>query len=127
MNQLLHVKSRILILSSIYGLLCLSTALFGVLLSQTAQRGGITQSNAFLAPFLGPWSQTLPPNPHPVSTWSPESAAFAKCLAVVLAFSLAGSYLARNRWLRYASTGIAVLTLIIWLLAGLMKVVSLLH
>ena len=127
MNQTRSIKDRLLPLSITYLLICLILAFFGVLLSYTAQPGEITQSNAFIAPFLGPWSQTLPPNPHPVSTWSPEHAAFAKCLTVVLAFSLAGSYLARNRWLRYASTGIAVLALIIWLLAGLMKVVSQLH
>ncbi len=127
MNQSLSIKRRILLLSIMYGLLCLLPAFFGVLLSLTAQPGGITQSNAFLAPFHGPWSQTLPPNPHPVSVWSAEYALFAKCLTVVLVFSIVGSYLAINRWLRYTSTGMAVLTLVVWVLAGLMKVVSQLH
>ena len=127
MKQALSVKRRILLLSVMYGLLFLFPALFGLLLSFEAQPGGITQSNAFRAPFLGPWSQTLPPNPHPVSTWSPGRAAFAKCLTVVLVFSIAGSYLALNRWLRYASTGLAVLALAFWVLAGLVKVVSQLH
>ncbi len=127
MSQALSVKRRILLLSIMYGLLCLFPAFFGVLLSFTAQPGGITQSNAFCAPFLGPWSQTLPPNPHPVSTWSPEHTAFAKCLTVVLVFSVAGSYLALSRWLRYTSTGMAILALVIWVLAGLLKVVSQLH
>ncbi len=127
MNQTLPILRRILFLSIIYGLICLVSAFFGILLSFTAQPGGITQSNAFLAPFLGPWSQTLPPNPHPVSTWSPQQTAFAKCLTVVLVFSIVGSYLAINRWLRYTSTGIAVLALVTWVLAGLLKVVSQLH
>jgi len=124
MNQSLK---RIMILSFIYGLLFLVPAFFGVLLSYTAQPGGINQSNAFLAPFLGPWSQTLPPNSHPVSVWSAEYSLFAKCLTAVLALSIIGSCLATYRWLRYSATGIAVVTLVIWVLAGLMKVVSQLH
>ena len=127
MNQTLPILRRILFLSIAYGLICLLAAFFGLLLSFTAQPGGITQSNAFLAPFLGPWSQTLPPNPHPVSTWSPQKTAFAKCLTVILVFSLAGSYLAFSRWLRCMSTGIAILVVVIWVLAGLLKVVSQLH
>jgi hypothetical protein len=124
MNQSLK---RIIILSLIYGLLFLVPAYFGVLLSYTAQPGGISQSNAFLAPFLGPWSQTLPPNPHPVSTWSAEYELFAKCLTAVLVLSVIGSVLATNRWLRYPATGMAVLALVFWVLAGLMKVVLQLH
>jgi len=121
MNQSLK---RILILSVVYGLLLIIPAFFGVLLSFTAQPGGISQSNAFIAPFLGPWSQTLPPNPHPVSTWSAEYSLFTKCLTAVLVLSIIGSFLATNRLLRYPSTGTAVLALVIWVLAGLMKVVS---
>jgi len=127
MNQSLPLKRRILHLSVIYGFLCLLPAFFGVLLSLTAQPGGISQSNAFFAPLLGPWSQTLPPNPHPVSVWALKYTVFAKCLTVVLVFSIVGSYLAINRWLRYTSTGMAVLTLVVWVLAGLMKVLSQLH
>jgi hypothetical protein len=123
MKQALSVEQRIL-LSIMYGLICLLPAFFGVLLSFAAQPGGITQSNAFLAPFLGPWSQTLPPNPHPVSTWSAQHTAFAMCLTVVLVFSIAGSYLARSHWLGCTSTVVAVLALVVWVLAGLLKVVS---
>jgi len=121
MNQSLK---RILILSVVYGLLLLVPAFFGVLLSFTAQPGGISQSNAFIAPFLGPWSQTLRPNPHPVSTWSAQYELFAKFLTAVLALSIIGSYLPSNPWLRYPVTGIAVVALVIWVLTGLMKVVS---
>jgi len=121
MNQSLK---RILLLSVVYGLICLVVACFGVLLSFTAQPGGISQYNAFIDPFLGPWSQILPPNSHPVSVWSAEYALFAKCLTAVLVLSIAGSYLVIYRWLRYTSTGIAVISLVVWVLAGLMKVVS---
>ena len=121
MNQTLK---RILILLVVYGLLLLVTAFCGVLLSFTAQPGGISQSNAFIAPFLGPWSQTLRPNPHPVSTWSAEYELFAKCLAVILVLSIIGSFLIPNDLLRFMVTSVAVLTLIVWVLAGLMKVVS---
>ena len=124
MNQSLK---RIIILSFIYGLLLLVPAFFGVLLSFTAQPGGISQSNALIAPFLGPWSQTLPPNSHPVSTWSAEYSLFAKCLTLVLAVSVIGSCLATDRWLRYPATGIAVIVIVVWVLAGLMKVVLQLH
>jgi hypothetical protein len=120
MNQLFK---RILILSVVYGLLLLIPAFFGVLLSFGAQPGGISQSNAFVAPFLGPWSQTLRPNPHPVSTWSAEYELFAKGLTAVLVLSIIGSCLAANVWLRYPATGVAVVALLIWVLMGLMKVV----
>jgi hypothetical protein len=49
MNQSLK---RILILSFIYGLHIFIPAFLGVLISFTAQPGGINQSNAFIAPFL---------------------------------------------------------------------------
>jgi len=124
MNQSLK---RILILSVIYGLLLFVTAFFGVLLSFTAQPGGISQSNAFIAPFLGPWSQTLRPNPHQVSTWSAEYELFTKCLTVVLVLSIIGSILVPNDLLRYTTTAVAVVALLIWVLAGLMKVVLQLH
>ena len=124
MNQSLK---RIIILSFVYGLLFIVPAFFGVLISYTAQPGGISQSNAFLAPFLGPWSQILPPNSHPVSVWSAQYLVFARCLAVVLVFSIIGSCLATGRWLRYTSTVTAVFAIVVWVLAGLMKVVSQLH
>jgi hypothetical protein len=121
MNQTLK---RILILSFVYSSIIFIAAFLGVLISFTAQPGGISQSNAFIAPFLGPWAQTLRPNPHPVSTWSAESELFAKCLTVILVLSVIGSFLVPNDLLRYTVTGVAVLTLIVWVLAGLMKVVS---
>jgi hypothetical protein len=121
MNQTLK---KILILSVIYGLLIFIPAFLGVLISFTAQPGGISQSNAFIAPFLGPWAQTLRPNPHPVSTWSAEYELFAKCLTAILVLSVIGSYLATNDWLRYPAIGMAVLALVVWVLAGLLKVVS---
>jgi hypothetical protein len=60
---------RVLILSVIYGMLIFIPAFLGVLISFTAQPGGISQSNAFIAPFLGPWAQTLQPNPHASLNW----------------------------------------------------------
>ena len=115
---------RILILSVVYGLLFLVPAFFGVLISYAAQPGGISQYNAFLAPILGPWSQSLPPSSHPVSVWSAQYELFTKLLSVVLVFSIIGSALATWRWLRFTATGIAVMVIIIWVLAGLMKVIS---
>jgi len=114
---------RIIILAFVYGLLLLVPAFFGVLISYTAQPGGISQYNAFLATLLGPWSQILPPNSHPVSTWSAQYTMFARLLTVVLVFSVIGSGLATNRWLRYTAIGIAVIVILVWVLAGLMKVV----
>ena len=120
MNQSLK---RIIILSFIYGLLLLVPAFFGVLLSYTAQPGGISQSNAFLAPFIGPWSQILPPNSHPVRVWTAKYSLFTMCMTLVLAISITGSCLATNRMLRYSATGIAVFMIVFWGFAGLMKVV----
>ncbi|MHC4521301.1 MAG: hypothetical protein ACYTAS_22125 [Planctomycetota bacterium] len=120
-------KSRVVLLSVAYLALCLVFALFGYMLSFTAQPGGITQTNAFVAPFLGPWAQTLPPNPHPVSTWTAEYNLFARCLSVALGLSLVGSYLAPRRWLRTLSAGMAFFALVPWLFVGLMKVVQQLH
>ena len=115
---------RILVLSVIYGLLLLVPAFLGVLISFTAQPGGISQSNAFIAPFLGPWAQTLQPNPHPVSTWFAEYELFARCLTAMLVLSVIGSFLVPNDLLRYTATSVAVVSLIVWVLAGLMKVAS---
>jgi hypothetical protein len=117
------MKSRI-ILTIIYGLLFFLAAFSGVVISFAAQPGGISQSNAFIAPFLGPWSQTLPPNPHPVSTWSAGYKSFAKSLTLILVLSLVVSYLPVDDLIRYISAGIAVPTLLVWVLAGLIKVLS---
>jgi hypothetical protein len=115
---------RIIILLFVYGLLLLVPANLGVLISFTAQPGGISQPNAFIAPFLGPWAQTLPPNSHPISTWSAGYDLFARCMTVILVLSIVGSFLIPNDLLRYTATSVAVVSLIIWVLAGLMKVVS---
>jgi hypothetical protein len=121
MNQTLK---RILILLVVYSLIIFIAAFLGVLISFTAQPGGISQYSAFIAPFLGPWAQTLRPNPHPVSTWSAEYELFAKCMTVALVLSIIGSFLAANIWLRYPAIVMAVVALVVWVLAGLMKVVS---
>jgi len=126
-ETLVSSKRGIFLLSIVYGGVCLLAACCGVLLSFAAQPGGIGHSNAFVAPLMGPWSQTLPPNPHPVSVWSPQYALFARCLTVILAFALAGSYLGVSRWLRCTAIALAVPSLVIWVLAGMMKVVLELH
>jgi len=114
---------RIIILSFVYGLLFLLPAFLGVLISYTAQPGGISQYNAFLAPFFGPWAQILPPNSHPVSGWTAQYSLFAKLLTAVLVLSIIGSALAGYRWLRYTATGIAVCVIMFWTFVGFMKVV----
>jgi hypothetical protein len=121
MNQTLK---RFIILLFVYSVIIFIVAFLGVLISFTAQPGGINQYNAFIAPFLGPWAQTLPPNSHPISTWSAEYALFAQCLTAVLVLSIIGSFFVPNDLLRYTATSVAVVSLIIWVLAGLMKVVS---
>ncbi len=126
MDRTFFANHRVL-LSALCSALCLLAAASGVVLSFGAQPGGLTPLNAFLAPFLGPWSQILPPNPHPIGVWSAEYTLFARFLTVVLVFALAGSYLSVSDWLRRASIALAVPALLIWVLAGLMKVVSQLH
>ena len=121
MNQTLK---RIIILLFVYSVLLFIPANIGVLLSFTAQPGGISQSNAFIAPFFGPWAQTLPPNSHPISTWSAGYNLFAKCMTAIFVLCIIGSFLNPNNLLRYTATSVAVVSLIIWVLAGLLKVVS---
>lgn len=127
MDDTLFSGLRIPIPLFVYAAIVLVAACLGVLLSFGAQPGGISHLNASVAPVFGPWSQTLPPNPHPVSTWSARYALFAKTLTAVLAFALVGSILSISRWLRNLSVIIAIPALIIWVLAGLMEVVSQLH
>ena len=117
-------KSRMINLSIVYLVICILSACIGVLLSFTAQPGGITQSNAFIAPFMGPWSQILPPNAHQFNTWTPRYSLFTQLMTAILACSIIGSYLASSRLLRYPSIIISILLLILWNLAGLVKVVS---
>lgn len=126
-ESLVSSQRGMLPLSIVYGGVCLLAACGGMFLSFGAQRGGISHANAFGAPLMGPWSQTLPPNPHPVSVWLPQCALFARCLTVILAFALAGSYLGVSRWLRHTAIALAAPSLVIWVLAGLMKVVLELH
>ena len=126
-ESLVSSKRGIFLLTIVYAGVCLLAACCGMVFSFGAQRGGISQANAFLAPLMGPRSQTLSPNPHPVSVWSPQYALFARCLTVILAFALIGSYLGVSRWLRRTAIALAVPSLVIWVLAGLMKVVLELH
>jgi hypothetical protein len=56
--------------------------------------------------------------------WSADYASFAKGLTLALVLAVAGSYLTANDWLCYLSSGIAVFVVILWVLSGLMKVVS---
>ncbi|MDX9974165.1 MAG: hypothetical protein RBU21_14365 [FCB group bacterium] len=93
-------------------------------MSTGAQRGGITFGNAILAVLLGPWSEILPPNAHAISSWNVEHTLFAICLTALLGFTVAGSWFAKRRWLRYSSTGVSVLALVGWVLAGLLKVAT---
>lgn len=124
MDETLFSGRRIPIRLFVYAGICLVAACLGVLMSFGAQPGGISHLNASIAPMFGPWSQTLPPNPHPVSTWTAQYALFAKMLTVILAFAVVGSVLPVSRWLRDLSLIIAVPALIIWVLTGLMKVIS---
>ncbi len=63
---------RCVLCGACYVLALMIPALLAVPLSAGGQPGHITAANAFLAPFLGPWSETLPPNAHPISAWTPH-------------------------------------------------------
>ena len=127
MDDTLFSERRIPASLFVHAAIVLVAACLGLLLSFAAQPGGISHLNVSVAPVFGPWSQTLPSNPHPVSMWSAQYALFAKMPTAVLAFALVGSILSISRWLRNLSIVIAIPALIIWVLAGLMKVVSQLH
>ena len=123
-NHINDNKIRILIIFMIYVIICFIACSLGVLASFTAQSGGITQTNALIAPLIGPWSQTLPPNSHPVRTWPENFRIFVIILTIVLLLSMLGSFLFINFLLSYISTVIAMLSLIIWVLLGFGKVLS---
>jgi hypothetical protein len=105
----------------------LAASALGMLLSFGAQAGGIHWAAAFVAPILGPWSQTLSPNTHPMSVWTIEYTVFAECLGVALVCSMLGTYFAKTRWLRHASIGVSAFGLVVWVLSGLAKVVLEMH
>ena len=123
-NHIDDNKTRILIIFSIYFLICISACSLNVFVSHGAQPGGITQKNALITTLIGPWSQTLSPNPHPVKTWSEKYKTFAQILVVVLVLSILGSFLFIDSLLSYTSTVIAIASLSIWVLCGFVKVLS---
>lgn len=110
-----------------YGAILFFAGCFGLCLSFMAERGGITQGNAFIAPIIGPWSQILPPNAHEMSVWPLKYTAYTIFLSLVLPITIGGSYCIHKRWLRYTATGVAVIALLFWVLSGLLKVVLELH
>ena len=95
----------------------------GTAISQSAQPGGIGPGNAFLCPLLGPWSRVLPPNPHPVSGWSQTHRAAVQLWTLALVLCLACSCLTRVDWLRWATTGLSVILITLWVLAGMLRVI----
>ena len=95
----------------------------GTAISQSAQPGGIGPVNAFLCPLLGPWSQVLPPNPHPVSGWSQTYFAGVVLWTVALVACLVGSCLSRIDLLRWATAALSVILITLWMLAGMLRVI----
>jgi hypothetical protein len=123
-NHINDNRERILIFFTIFILILFLAGTLGSCLSFLAQPGGITKINAFIAPFLGPWSQILPPNSHEMRFWSERYKIFAISLTAVLVLFLAGSILFINFWLSYMSTVITFFAIVIWVLCGLGKVVT---
>jgi hypothetical protein len=97
-------------------------ALLAVPLSATGQPGHITSGNAFLAPFMGPWSETLPPNAHPVSGWPPQQIDKAVILSVATGGVILLSCVTRGKS-AVTATVLAVLLLLVWVGHGIMKVI----
>ncbi|MCP4643840.1 MAG: hypothetical protein GY851_25585 [bacterium] len=116
--------SRSVRLSIAYGVLFLVPALIGALLSTGAQRGGISMGNAFLAPFLGPWSAVLPPNAHRLATWDPMTLALTRVWTLAFLGALVGSYVSKRPWLTMLTTMLSVSSILMWVLLGIGRVLS---
>ena len=104
-----------------YVLALLIPALLAVPLSAGGQPGHITGPNAFLAPIMGPWSETLPPNAHPVSGWPPQQLDKAVFLSAAIGCLLLLSQVTRGKTAVFA-TVLAASLLILWAGLGMMKV-----
>lgn len=92
-------------------------------ISRSAQPGGIGPGNAFLCPLLGPWSQVLRPNPHPVSGWSQANLAGVVLWTLALVACLLCSCLSRIDLLRWATAGLSAILITLWVLAGMLRVI----
>lgn len=104
-----------------YALALMIPALLAVPLSAGGQPGHISAANAFLAPIMGPWSETLPPNAHPVSVWTPHLFNKAVILSVTLAVLILLSYVTKGK-VAVTATVPAVLLLLVWAGHGMIKV-----
>jgi hypothetical protein len=105
-----------------YVLTLIVPALLAVPLSATGQPGHITAGNAFFAPIMGPWSETLPPNAHPVSVWPPGQINKAAILSALLGIPILLSFVLKGKS-GVAAFVLAVLLLLVWAGHGLIKVI----
>lgn len=105
-----------------YALALVMPALLAVPLSAGGQPGHITAGNAFLAPFLGPWSETLPPNAHPVSGWPPQQINKAVILSIAIGVPILLSCLTKGK-IAGTATVLGVLLLLVWAGHGMIKVI----
>ena len=95
-------------------LIVLVPALMAIPISSTGQPGHISAGNAFLAPFLGPFSVVLPPNPFPMERWPASKLMIAYALALSILVCGGCLYAAKWRWLQFVAGGMTILLLIVW-------------
>jgi hypothetical protein len=117
-----HGRS-IILMTAVYLAFFLLAAAWAVLLSTGGQSGHITAWNAFFAPFMGPWSPVLPPNPHAVSFWSLSEILKAVLLSILFMFCMVASFLNLNRYLLMLTRFSSVILLFIWIAHGILKVI----
>lgn len=116
-------KTRTITLTCVYVVPFLAAGAFGVLLSSGGQPGCIGPVNAFLAPIMGPWSRFLTPNALTLGQCTFKYLLFSGVLTTSVLIFVPVSYLAKNRIFWITSLCMSMLSIAVWILYGIGRVV----
>lgn len=117
------MQRGVLILIGIWLCILVSAATYGAFLSTGGQPGHITATNAFIAPLIGPWSHTLPPNARSVGAWPAREVLTAVVMTALLVLCVAFSCLNHVRVVTVLSRVLSVPFFLVWVIQGLLKVI----
>lgn len=117
------MQRGMLILAGVWLCILMSAATYGTLLSTGGQPGHITAKNAFIAPLIGPWSHTLPPNARSVGAWPAHEVLAAVVMTVLMVLSVTLSCLSHIRIVTVLSRVLSAPFLLFWVIQGLLKVI----
>jgi len=106
-----------------YAVLVFAFALMGTYLASFAQPGGISHTNGFVAPIMGPWSRVLSPNAQLIQHVASDHYAFTFATTLVVIGLVVVSPLPKHRGVRIPVKVLAHLAVVYWCLCGLVKVV----